>query len=210
MLNYEGKMQRPLSTLLAGAVILAATLPAAARPFKISNDVHTLNNVTFFSKATIVTIKGQTDQVLGLANVNPDNLAATSGSIKVDLHALDTGIAKRNAHMQGVLETDKYPYAEFKPTKINAPTNKAAANKPIKVTIDGLMTFHGVTKPVRAEATVTYLPEVDKEYRPGDWFQLEATFPLKLSDFNIVAPKLVPMKVSNDLSIALTVMAKGQ
>lgn len=203
-------MQRPISTLLAGAVLLAATLPAAARPFKISNDVHTLNNVTFYSKATIVTIKGQTDQVLGMADVNPDNLAATSGSIKVSLHALDTGIAKRNEHMQGVLETDKYPYAEFKPTKIVAPTKKAAPNKPVKVTIEGLMTFHGVTKPVKADATVTYLPEVDKEYRPGDWFQLETTFPLKLSDYKLVAPKLIPMKVADDLSISLTVMAKGQ
>lgn len=203
-------MQRPITSLLAGAVMLAATLPATARPFKVSNDVHTLNNVTFYSKATIVTIKGQTDQVIGLANVDPDNLAATSGSIKVDLHALDTGISKRNEHMQGVLETDKFPYAEFKPTKIVAPTKKATPNKPVKVTIEGLMTFHGVTKPVKADATVTYLPEVDKDYRPGDWFQLEATFPLKLSDFKIVAPKLIPMKVADDLSIALTVMAKGQ
>src|SRR5262245_23223215 len=140
-------MQRPISTLLAGAVILAATLPAAARPFKVTNDVHTLNNVTFFSKATIVTIKRTTDQVIGLADVNPDNLAATSGSIKVDLHALDTGISRRNEHMQGVLEADKYPYAEFKPTKIHSLTKKAAPNKPVKVTIDGMMTLHGVTKP---------------------------------------------------------------
>jgi polyisoprenoid-binding protein YceI len=203
-------MQRPISTLLAGAVILAATLPAAARPFKVTNDVHTLNNVTFFSKATLVTIKGQTDQVLGLADVNMDNLSATSGSIKVDLHALDTGIAKRNEHMQGVLETDKFPYAEFKPTKIVATTKKATPNKPLKVTIEGQMTMHGVTKPVKAEATITYFPETDKDYRPGDWMQMDATFPLKLSDFDIKAPKLVPMKVADELAISLTVMAKAQ
>jgi polyisoprenoid-binding protein YceI len=203
-------MIRSLSALLTGAVLLSATLPAVARPFKVSNDVHTLNNVTFFSKATIVTIKGQTDQVIGQADVNPDNLGATGGSIKVSLHALDTGIAKRNEHMQGVLETNKYPFAEFKPTKINAPVKKATPNTPIKVTIDGLMTMHGVTKPVTATATITYLPQVDKDYRPGDWFQMDATFPLKLSAFNIIAPKLVPMKVADDLSISLTVMAKAQ
>jgi polyisoprenoid-binding protein YceI len=78
------------------------------------------------------------------------------------------------------------------------------------VTIDGLMTMHGVTKPVTATATITYLPQVDKDYRPGDWFQMDATFPLKLSAFNVIAPKLVPMKVADDLTISLTVMAKSQ
>ena len=203
-------MRRYAHMLLAGAVLVGTGLPAVARPFKITNDVHTLNNVSFFSKATLVTIKGQTDQVVGMADVNMDNLGATSGSIKVDLHALDTGIAKRNEHMQGVLETDKYSYADFKPTRIIAPAKKPVANKPMTVTIEGTMTLHGITKPMKTQATITYLPEQDKDYRPGDWFQLETTFHLKLSDYGIVAPKLVPMKVSDDLAIALTVMAKGQ
>lgn len=203
-------MPRYAHMLLAAAVLAGTAMPAVARPFKVTNDVHTLNNVTFFSKATLVTIKGQTDQVVGLADVNMDNLGATSGSIKVDLHAMDTGIAKRNEHMQGMLETNKYSYAEFKPTKIISSVKKPIANKPVKATIEGTMTMHGVTKPIKAEAMITYLPEQDKNYRPGDWFQLEANFPLKLSDYGIKAPGVVPAKVSDDLTISLTVMAKAQ
>ncbi|MBC7545300.1 MAG: YceI family protein [Candidatus Sericytochromatia bacterium] len=203
-------MHRYAHMLLAGAILVGTAMPAVARPFKVTNDVHTLNNATFFSKATLVTIKGQTDQVVGLANVNMDNLGVTSGTIKVDVHAFDTGIAKRNEHMQGVMETSKYSYAEFKPTKIISLLKKPLPNQPLKVAIEGTMTLHGITKPIKVDAVITYLPEQDKSYRPGDWFQLETTFPLKLSDYNVKAPGIVPVKVADDLTIALTVMAKAQ
>src|SRR5688572_2697630 len=106
-------VRRLLPLVLA---VSLTSLPALAKPFKVTGDYHTLNQAMFHSQATLVTINGKTDQVLGLADVDPNNLGATTGTIKVDLHALDTGIAKRNGHMQGVLQTDTYPYAEFKAT----------------------------------------------------------------------------------------------
>ncbi len=195
-----------LSLALAASLSIAAG--AQARPFKVSPDVHSLNEAVFHSKAAIVKMTGRTSKVEGEGEIDIDNPAKNpKGVVTVDVSSFDTGIGLRNEHMRGAIEADKYPTATFKVKALKAP--KLVANNPVEGTVTGDLTFHGVTKTVTAPVSLTYLPEADKNYRPGDWVQVSTAFKLKLTDYGLKLPGLLGQKVADELAIQLEGMAKG-
>lgn len=206
---------RPLSIALAALVVNAAVLPAlpafaAPRTFAVAEDVHTLNEAVFSSRAAIVRMTGRTSKATGSAKIDVNDVKAATGSVVLDVGSFDTGIKLRNEHMQGFLESSKYPTATFSFNTITIPGNKLKPNAEISGTADGTMTFHGVTKRISVPVSLTYLPETDKDYRPGDWIQVQSAFKLKLSDYGINLPtKLLGAKVADELSIEINGMAKG-
>ena len=204
-------MNRKLAavSLLAAGVLFAGA--ADARTFKVQQDNHTLNEVSFTSKASVVRIVGRTNKFEGFSEIDIDNPAKTKvGEISVDLTSLDTGIAMRNEHMVDLIEAKKYPKATFKVKNLNAP--KLVPNETVDGTATGDFSLHGVTKTITVPVSLHYLPE-DKqnpEYRPGDWVNFSSTFNIKLSDYGIPLPKpMFGVKVSNDLAIQIDGMAKG-
>lgn len=202
---------RPLSTALLIVGVTAAAAIAAPRAFVVAEDVHTPNEVSFTSRAAIVKFTGRTSKVTGLSEVNLDNVAASKGSIKVDLASLDTGIGLRNEHLRGTLSTDKYPTADFVLGKLTVPGNKLKPNAETQGTATGKMTIHGVTRTVTAPVTLTFLPQQDAQYRPGDWVQLESQFKLKLSEYGVALPQgVLGVKVADEVAINVVTMAKAQ
>lgn len=204
-------MNRKLAavSLLAAGLLFAGSVDA--RTFKVEKDYHTLNEVSFTSKASVVRIIGRTSAIEGFTEIDIDNPSKTKvGEISVDLTTLDTGIPLRNEHMIDLIEAKKYPKATFKVKALKAP--KLKANETVTGTATGDFTLHGVTKTITVPISLHYLPEdpQNPEYRPGDWVNFSSNFTLKLSDYNIPLPKpMFGVKVSNELAIQIDGMAKG-
>ncbi len=194
---------------LALALVLAGPAAADARAWKVTPDVHSSTEASFTSRAAIVKFSGRTTKVEGQGEINVDDPSLNpKGKIVVDLASLDTGIAMRNEHMRGMIEAAKYPTASFKLKGLKA--QKLIANEPVSGTVTGDFTLHGVTRTLTAPVTLTFLPEADKNYRPGDWVAISTEFKAKLSDYGIQLPKpVLGVKVADELTLTLDGMAKG-
>ena len=207
-------MRRMTAPMTALAVVALLTAPAladgAGRHFKVSADAHTPNEASFTSRAAIVKFTGRTDKVTGDLKIDENNTTKASGSVTVNVASLDTGIKLRNEHMQGTISADKYPTATFKVQKLTVPGNKLKTNAVTEGTVTGQMTLHGVTRTLTAPVELTYLPEQDANYRPGDWIEVNTRFKLKLSDYKIPLPApVMGVKVADELEIGFTSMAKA-
>lgn len=209
-------MRRYIAPVVAAAVV-AVALPAIAsvpaaklRTYEVAADAHTPNEASFTSKAAIVKFTGRTNKVTGTLQIDENNTTKAGGAVTVDVASLDTGIGLRNEHMQGTIEAAKYPTATFKLQKLTVPGNKLKANAAATGTVTGQLTLHGVTKTVTAPVELTYLPQQDANYRPGDWVEVNSTFKLKLSDYKIALPApVLGVKVADELDINFTSMAKA-
>ncbi|MFN3431511.1 MAG: YceI family protein [Candidatus Sericytochromatia bacterium] len=208
-------MRRNIATIATVAVALMAAPVLAEgahklRQYQVSTDMHTPNEASFTSKAAIVKFTGRTSKVTGTLQIDETNTTKASGAITVDVASLDTGIGLRNEHMQGTIEAKKYPTATFKLQKLSVPGNKLKANAITTGTVTGQMTLHGVTRTITAPVELTYLPQQDPNYRPGDWVEVNSSFKLKLSDYKIALPApVLGVKVADELDINFTSMAKA-
>lgn len=198
-----------MASALALAAVVAIAPTVSARTWQVTPDVHSGTEASFTSKAAIVKFTGRTKKVDGFGEINVENPAkAPKAEVKVDLRTLDTGIDLRNTHMKGVIEAEKYPFATFNLQTLKA--RKLTANSPVQGVATGTFSLHGVSRHLTVPVTLTYLPQEDANYRPGDWVAASTEFKIKLSDYNIQLPKpVLGVKVSDELSIELDGMAKG-
>jgi len=206
------KMALGFSALVGGALVATAAWAQggaiADRLFAVAEDKHSLNEVVFTSKASIVRFTGRTSKMSGAATINVQDATKASGNVKVDLASLDTGISLRNEHMRGVLETEKFPAATFTFRGIKLAKKTLTPNAPVSGTANGQMTLHGVTRTISAPVELTYLPEQDANYRPGDWVHVNARFKLKMSDYGIQLPKpVLGVKVADEIELDVDGMA---
>ena len=151
------------------------------------------NLVKFISKAPLENFEGKTDRIDGYVYWEGDDLTNKSEIyFEVDLSTLDTGIGLRNRHMrENYLETEKYRYATFK--------GKVVKDEPLSeseygITAEGLISIHGVEQPLRVTGNVS-----TKEGR----YHVKCEFNVALSDFSIKIPKLMFMKIDENMKIVL-------
>ena len=124
---------------------------------------------------------------------------AKTGSVDVviDTKSVDTGFDIFNGHIQGedFLDTEKYPTATFKSTKV-----RFEGDKPVAV--DGDLTIKGVTKPVTL--TITSFINQPHPMMKKDAIGANATTKIKRTEFN--AGKYAP-NVGDEVTIDLAVEA---
>ena len=198
MLN-PGKSPTATESLLCACVALlvwlAAPFGVAAQEYHV--DVGADNVVRFISEATIEDFEGVTDAIDGFIVLGDGGLAsgATAGSefyLEVDLGSLDTGIGLRNRHMRdNYLETDEFPYATFSGSFADVRQGDAGWTR---VMGQGDLAIHGVSQPV----------EIACEVAPsGGGFRARCAFEVLLSDFDIEIPKVMFMKLANEIRLEL-------
>jgi polyisoprenoid-binding protein YceI len=92
---------------------------------------------------TIANIKGEFGTVTGSVEFDPAHPGTSKVDASIDVKTLFTRDAKRDAHLASpdFFDTDKNPLITFKSKKVTG----AGANS---FTVDGDLTFRGVTKPV--------------------------------------------------------------
>lgn len=113
----------------------------------------------------------------------------------VPLANLDTGIALRNKHMrEKYLEVAKYPNAELavKRSALPAVGDGATAN----AQVDGAMTIHGVTKPVKVTVRAS---------RAGQRFTVHGETPLDIRDYGIHVPSYLGVTVKPEIRVEVDV-----
>ena len=145
----------------------------------------------FESKASIESFKGISRNLAGQLS-----LADSTLDFFLDLNTIVTGITLRDRQMrENFLETKKLPFAEFTGkmyTKIDT-----GSEAPQKVFIRGNFTIHGVTKELDVIATLTP--------KGRNSMLATASWPLKLTDYNIEVPSLLFYRLNETLILTVNV-----
>ncbi|MBK8451299.1 MAG: YceI family protein [Saprospiraceae bacterium] len=159
------------------------------------------NSQKYFSKNAIVRFHSESkvEKIEALNTTASTVFDKSTG--KVEFAALNNAFVFEKALMQehfneNYMESTKYPKTIFKGKVLDA--DKLDLTKPgvSKVTVEGDMTMHGVTKPVTAMGQIT----VDAK-----GVHVESKFKVKCSDFNIEIPSVVKNSISNDIDVSVKI-----
>jgi len=146
--------------------------------------------VSFLSETPIEKIEADNTQVASIFDISKNKIAfnALLKSFRFDKALMEEHFNEKYVH------SDKFPAAKFKGTldhKITLDTPKRYEN----IIIDGEMTFHGVTNPMKVKATLEVLK--DKTV------QMQTNFKIALSQYNIEVPSIVKEKIASDVAVTL-------
>ncbi|MBI2786173.1 MAG: polyisoprenoid-binding protein [Legionella longbeachae] len=110
--------------------------------------------------------------------LDKDNPSQSKVNAKIDVADMVTGIPQLDKHLRGKLffDTEHYPTATFVSDKVNVLGKNTA-------TVDGILTLHGVSKPVVLQVTLNNLGmnPISNKMTAG----FTATTSIKRSDFGI-------------------------
>jgi polyisoprenoid-binding protein YceI len=171
------------------------------------------SRATFKSDAPLETFVGNTaaEGVDGMLSLDPARPQTASGSIKVDMNLVKTGIDKRDADMRSKnyldtqVEANRWVTFEVRSVEIAGPLEPGKA---IPAKVKGILTVK--QKPVErvADATVTWIkltPEqVEAQKRFGftaDNIKVRARFATTFTDHGLQIPQILFYKVSNDIQL---------
>ena len=133
------KLFRPLFALgFLGTLLLGQ--PAFAANYKIDAD-HT--SVSFKIRHILSYVQGNFNQFEGNFVYDPDKPETWQAQATIDAASIDTNVAPRDKHLrsQDFLDVEKYP-------KITFVSTQATDVTPTNAKLEGLLTIHGVEKPV--------------------------------------------------------------
>lgn len=196
---------------LAASLGLASSADAQARDFRIRNDGG--SRIQFISDAPLETITGVSSHVTGEVSVNPTNLSASRGTVRVRVASIRTGIDLRDEHLRSAnwLDAGRWPDATFEITGVEG-ANELRPNQVTNVRIRGRFSIHGVTRDIVANARVRYIPltdEMRQNHIEGDVIRAQASFRVRLTDYNVTVPLPVRLKVANEIRVNVTIRAEA-
>jgi polyisoprenoid-binding protein YceI len=161
-------------------------------------DLEADNLVRFISRASIQEVEGVTDRIDGYVLLSSERLSTTfvrsetEFYFEVDLASLDTGISLRNRHMRdNYLEVRDYPYVTLEGSIASV---EAAPGGGFRVEGIGRMGLHGI------ERVVSTPCEVAEE---GEGYRARCAFQVLLSDYGIKIPRVMFLKLANEIQIEL-------
>ena len=180
---------------LALAIVLAgAGLAAAGGPWQVTQpEVRVQCPLTIGGS-----FQAKTTALNGKLSA-PAGASALEGTVTLDLRTIDTGISLRNDHLrEKYLEVDKgagYDTATLSQIELKGVAPDGPGGKG---TFTGLLTLHGTMKSVSGPAGI----------RPrGPGASVKASFPLKLSDYNIPEPRYLGVGVKDTVQVEVTFTA---
>lgn len=200
---------KQLNKIVATLFTLAAFGAANAAPidFKIGSGNQTQQIAQVESATDLETFTGRTDKVTGNLKFDPTKRTG-SGKIVIDAASINTGIDLRDEHMRSPNWLDT---AKFKTITFEATTVKFVKGNTYSVT--GKFTMHGVTKTIKTNVEVKHLKEsatTKSAGFKGDVLQVKSKFTVNLSDFGIKIPAPAKGKVSNAVTISVTVYGQSK
>ena len=178
------------------ALILGSTLslPAIASPSSYTVDPkHTFPSFEI-SHLGFSIQRGRFDQTSGKVILDPE-MGKGKIYIFIETASISTGLADLERHLRSneFLDAARYP-------KVTFVSDKLTFNKGQLVAADGIMTLHGISKPVRLTVDHFYcgMNLISMKYTCG----ANATTTIQRSDFGV--DKYVP-KVGDEVKIAIQV-----
>ena len=102
-----------------------------------------------------------------------------------------------------------HPNATFEITRIEG-ASRLEPNQSARVRIHGRFSLHGVTREITANARVRLVPVSDEtraNHVNGDSIRAQASFTVRLTDYNVSIPLPVRLKDSNEIRVNVTLRA---
>jgi polyisoprenoid-binding protein YceI len=155
---------------------------------------------TFVSRGFPSDAVGTTNDVSGEIQLDSANvLRGQVTRVTVDLRTLASDQDRRDAFIrQNTLQTDQYPFAEFRSTELAGPASYRPGDE-ATFHMGGIMTVHGQERPVVWDAVA----KLD-----GDTLIGTATTRIKLSDFGIEPPRLAILSVEDEMTWQIDIVAQ--
>ena len=143
--------------------------------------------------------EAKADAIRGTVTLAP-SATVFGGDLSVDLATLDTGIGLRNDHLRKTyLEIGRgagFDRAVLSEIRLGEGDPRAVRGK---ARFTGTFLLHGAKKAVAGQATVR---------EEGRAFRVEASFPLKVTDFGIEKPQYLGVGVTEQVSVNVTLVAE--
>jgi len=155
--------------------------------------VSTEGYVEFVSTAPLLEFKGVSNDLHGLIDLG-ENLV----DFFVDLNTLETGIRRRDRDMRNsYLETNRYPFAEFTGQIVSGIEQLRRRNVPVEVTASGSFTMRQISHDITVEGTMS---ETE-----GGGLLLEASWVIRLKDYNIDRPSVLFYELADEQTINIRI-----
>ncbi len=158
------------------------------------------SKIEFTSTAPLETIKGAASKLTGNVEIDTGNLAATKGSVELDVKSIKTNLELRDDHLAGPdwLDAAKHPKIKFEIGKVEGPA-ALKAGEAVDVKIHGNLSMHGVTRDEVATAKVRL---TDKGV------SVKADFKVSLPNYKVSVPSVVRLKVNDTIDLKVMLMVK--
>ncbi|MGX5818524.1 YceI family protein [Chitinophaga lutea] len=153
-------------------------------------DIQSCRNATlsFFSSAPLEDIDAKTTQ-----GVSAVNLKTGAVYFKVQMSTFQFKKKLMQEHFnENYIESDKYPFAEFKGKVTALPDLTKDGVYP--VTVEGNLTLHGVSKTYREKGTLTV---------KGGNVSAASKFSVRVADHNIKIPTLVVKNIAEVVEVTV-------
>ena len=197
---------------LAALALTLAPVPAIAQQmsFKV---LPSPSRATFKTEAPLETVIGNTagPAVSGTLMGDPTKPQAATGTIRVDLTTLKTGIEKRDADMRtkDYLDTDieanRYAVFELKGIEMGGTLEPG---KEVPARLKGILTIKQKPVEITADARITYVqltPEqLESQKRFGftsENVRVKVKFNTSFTNHGMQIPQLLFLKLSNDIQL---------
>jgi len=206
------RTKRAVIAVLAGCALTPT--PDTVTPAPATFSVHRNSQATFRTDAPLETVVGTTagsGTVTGSVTVDPVKPAEATGTIRVDLSTLKTGIANRDAHMVGPdwldVQDENNRYAVFVVTgvEIGGPLEPG---REVPAKVKGTLTVKRRPIDVVADARITYLrlsgPEAEAPRRSGfgpEVLRVRTRLQTRFTDHGMQVPQFYFLRVSNEIQL---------
>jgi polyisoprenoid-binding protein YceI len=205
-------MKTPMALCFLGVFALAH-VPTWALAEQMTLRVLPYSRATFKTEAPLETVIGNTSGsgVTGTVTGDSTRLQDASGTIRVDLSTLRTGIDRRDAQMQSKdflhTEDEGNRYATFELKGIE-PGSELEPGKEVPAKLRGILTIRRQPIDITADARITYVPltpeQLETQKRFGfttDNFRVRAQFTTSFTNHGMQVPQLLILKLANAIQI---------
>ena len=175
-----------MKKLILAITILSSCLFMSAQGKYITKNGH----ISFFSHTAMEDIKADNNQVASILDYETGEVIF---NVLMKSFKFDRALMEEHFN-ENYVESDKFPKASFKGKVTNISTVDIKKAGKYDVDIDGDMTIHGVTKPVKAKGTF--------EVKDGN-IKANSKFSLDYKQFNIVIPSVVKDKFQDAMEITV-------
>jgi len=152
--------------------------------------------VSFYSKTPMEEIKGENSQALGILEVQTGKVVINllMKSFKFDRALMEEHFNENYA------ESDKFPKSNYTATITNLKDINFKKDGNYSADVDGQMTIHGTTKPLKTKGEIEI---------KGETITIKAKFLLNPSDYGIQIPSLVREKISENMDVTVNIALKA-
>lgn len=165
--------------------------------FSAAQDIFICRHATisFFSAAPIEDIAAKTDKA-----VSAINLQTGAVYFKIPIRTFEFRKALMQEHFNtDYLESDKYPFAEFKGKILNF--KQAASDGKYNVTVDGQLTIHGVTKEYKEQGTLEI---------KGGKVKVISSFKIRIADHHVDIPQILFKNIAEVVDVKVNALYEPQ